>query len=118
MSPKEAAEYMERCKDWFTTHPVAETSVTAAKAVIDTEVVAALFSGRDSRPGVEEHVAVLQKAGYPEAVIERVRAHAAWLDDTYDARTKQLDLIFAKWPAASKSVPKLKKVIKAVRKKL
>jgi len=65
---------------------------------------------------------VYREAGVSDAYIAKAIARDARLEATSDERQKALDLIFAKWPSASKTVkPKAKakpKVIKAVKKKL
>lgn len=88
---------------------------------INTEPIAKLFTKyRDQRPPIAEHIRALKEAGYPNEVLARVMQHSEWLEETEEVRGEIFDTIFARWPAANKAdaKPKIKKVIKAVRKKL
>ena len=71
-------------------------------------------------PPFAERVKVYRAAGYPAEYIAKVIERHKKLAETAAERQKALDEIFAKWPSASKAVPKPKpkgKVIKAVKKR-
>ena len=59
----------------------------------------------------------MKKAGYSEAHLERTVAHAEWCEEVACAHQKLFEQAFAQWPSSSKSAPKVKKVIKAVKKR-
>jgi hypothetical protein len=63
---------------------------------------------------------VYKAAGYSDEYLEKVKEREKWIAETEEERTEKLDVIFAKWPSASKAVPKpkVKKVIKVVKKRI
>lgn len=71
-------------------------------------------------PPIAEREKAWRLAGYTEVKIRKALAYAKRLEETVDARQEALDLIFAKFPSASKPTPKpkAKKVIKVVKKKM
>jgi hypothetical protein len=120
MPEEERADYVARCKEWFEANPSPVLRERPVPAVYDTEVVAKLFTKyNQNAPPIEERVAAYRAAGYSEEIIQKAKEHQAMLDATSDERQAALDLIFAKWPAANKTDPKVKgKVIKAVKKRI
>lgn len=121
LSDREKSEFLMRCQDWYNAHPPREVRVQPLKPVLNLDKISeciAKYSNR--RPPCEEYLKALAEAGCTTETLDRVSKHYKWLEDTYEERTKKLDLIFAKWPAANKtSVVKTKtKVIKAVKKKM
>jgi hypothetical protein len=115
----EQAAYRARCEAWFTENPPRVSAVRPEVAALDYEAVARVFVKHATQlPPLAERIAVYRKAGYSEEYIERAKARAAMLEATSEERQKALDLIFARWPAASKPTPKKGKVIKAVKKRL
>jgi hypothetical protein len=115
----EQAAYLARCEAWHAENPPRVHAPRPEVRVLDTEAVARVFTKHAPKiPPLEERIGVYRKAGYSEEYIERAKAHAALMEETSDERQKALDLIFAKWPAASKPAPKKGKVIKAVKKRM
>jgi hypothetical protein len=116
---EERAAYIDRCEAWFAENPPRVHAARPEVRVLDTEAVARVFDKHAPKiPPLEERIGGYRKAGYSEEYIERARARAALMEATVDERQKALDLIFAKWPAASKAAPKKGKVIKAVKKRM
>jgi hypothetical protein len=72
----------------------------------------------NGRPPLAERIKVYRAAGHTEDYIEKVKAREKRWKDTKAERDAAFDLIFAKWPSASKPTPKPKKVIKAVKKRM
>ena len=115
----EQAAYMARCEAWFAENPPRVLVTRPEVAALDYEAVARVFTKHAPQlPPLEERLAAYRKAGYSEEYIERAKARAVRMEETSDERQKALDLIFAKWPAASKAAPKKGKVIKAVKKRM
>ena len=116
---EERAAYVARCEAWFAENPPRVPVARPEVAVLDYEAVAKVFAKHHPElPSLEERLAVYRKARYSDEYIERARARAERAEETSDERQKALDLIFAKWPAASKAAPKKGKVIKAVKKRM
>ena len=116
---EERAAYVSRCEAWFAENPPRVAAAKPELRVVDAEAVAKVFAKHHPElPPLEERLAVYRKVGYPEEYISRAKARAALMEATSDERQKALDLIFAKWPAASKPAPKKGKVIKAVKKRM
>lgn len=116
---EERAAYVSRCEAWFAENPPRVAAAKPELRVVDAEAVAKVFSKHHPQlPPLEERLAVYRKVGYPEEYISRAKARAALMEATSDERQKALDLIFAKWPVASKPAPKKGKVIKAVKKRM
>ena len=116
---EERAAYVARCEAWFAENPPRVSVARPEVAALDYEAVAKVFTKHHPElPPLEERLAVYRKAGYSEEYIEHARARAERAEETSDERQKALDLIFAKWPAASKAAPKKGKVIKAVKKRM
>jgi hypothetical protein len=111
------AAYIAKSRAWFDAHPLKE--VTGSKEVLnyDFELVASMYR-KGSRPPIGKRVKVYKAAGVPDALIEKAIAHDAKMEETAEKRQEDLDLFFGKWPSASKPMPKVKKVIKAVKKRI
>jgi hypothetical protein len=115
----EQAAYLARCEAWHAENPPRVSVARPEAPTLDYDAVARVFTKHAPRlPPLEERLAVYRTAGYSEEYIERAKARAALMEATVDERQKALDLIFAKWPAASKAAPKKGKVIKAVKKRM
>lgn len=113
-------EYLARCSAWFNSRTRCDQAVRRDAIRINAEPVLAVFAKWAPKcPPVDELEEAWSAAGYTEARIQKaLRTHARF-EATSDDRQKVLDAIFAKWPAASKPIPKPRtKVIKAVKKKL
>lgn len=122
MAPREREAWLKTCREWFEARPKADVAPSVRTAgPIDHELIAAMYSRRQELPTLKERVKVYRAAGCSEEFVTKVIARDARLKETYEERTRTLDEIFAKWPAASKTAGKAKpkpKVIKAVKKKL
>jgi hypothetical protein len=121
MSEAERGPWIQKCRDWYAAQPKpVAREINATVSTIDHERIVAMYRGEV--PPIATRVKVYRAAGCSEEFIRKAQARAAHLEATSDERQKALDAIFAKWPAASKTVkPKGKpatKVIKAVKKKL
>jgi len=127
ITPEFVAKYMDdpeaflaRCEKWNVEHPPRVISKSVAR-VLDQEPMIALFAKyKDSRPPCEEMCKAMLAAGHAELRIAKYRQWCQNMEDTADERQEALDLIFAKFPSASKPTPKpkAKKVIKVVKKKM
>jgi hypothetical protein len=116
---EEREAYIARCEAWFAANPPRVSVAPPKVPSLDYDTVARVFDKHSPQlPPLEERLAVYRKVGYPEDYIERAKARAALAEATSDERQKTLDLIFARWPAASKAAPKKGKVIKAVKKRM
>jgi hypothetical protein len=111
--------YIARCEEWHAANPQPERAAPKSTEHLKPEVLAQVFDKHQGQlPPLETRVAAYRAAGYTEDYVEYAKARAAKLEETADERQKALDLIFAKWPAASKTAPKKAKVIKAVKKRM
>ena len=124
MSEAERGPWLQKCRAWFDARPKPIVPPPPPASTIDHQLIAAMYDmgRRVTRPPIAKRVKVYREAGVSDAYIAKAIARDARLEATSDERQKALDLIFAKWPSASKTVkPKAKakpKVIKAVKKKL
>lgn len=119
MPPGEAEAYIKRSEEWFKINTKNYECAPKVRMDINTKPVLAAFEKSwPHPPPVEEHLAALKEAGYPDSKIEKVARWHKWRVDTEDSRQAALDAIFARWPAASKPTPKARKVIKVVKKKI
>jgi hypothetical protein len=121
MSEAEREPWLQRCRAWIAAHPTPGAPAPQVAPSIDYQRIAAMYVGGVAPP-IATRVKVYRAAGCSDEFILKATARAAHLEATSDARQEALDLIFAKWPAASKAAKtKAKpstKVIKAVKKKL
>ena len=122
---KESGErYLKKCEDWFASHPPrVNTAPTKPAMNINPEPVVKLFNRYKGKlPPIKEYLAVLRMSGYSDAHIEKVNKWWHHMEETSEERQAALDLVFAKYPAASKPIPKPKaghsKMIKVVKKKI
>jgi hypothetical protein len=111
------AAYIEKSKAWFDAHPSNQAKESKESLKYDFELVASMYS-KGSRPPIGKRVKVYRAAGVPEALIEKAIARDAKMEETAEKRQADLDLFFSRWPSASKPKPKVKKVIKAVKKRV
>ena len=123
MTEAERGPWLKRCREWFEAHPPAPAPPPPQVARdVDHQLIASMYAGcrNDGAPPISQRVKVYRAAGCSEEFILKAVARQKHLDSTADERQDALDLIFAKWPAASKaSKTKAKaKVIKAVKKKM
>ena len=114
----EREAYLTRCQEWFAAHPPVTIKKRAAPKEYDGALVCAMYEKRQTRPPLAERVKVYRAAGYSEEYIEKVKAREKRWKDTKVERDAAFELIFARWPSASKPTPKPKKVIKAVKKRM
>jgi hypothetical protein len=118
--PAETREqFIARCEAWFEANPPRAAVEPVAKPVVDSTIIQNLFRKHSGCvPPLDERLRAYKAAGYPDAYLIKVMDRHAKMEETSDERQKALDAIFAKWPSASKPVPKPKgKVIKAVKKR-
>lgn len=120
MDPKERDAYIARSEEWIRAHPPPVPHTDPVILDVNSEpVLKCLEKHCPDRPPIAEYAAALRAAGYPEDRVQKAIEYDKRMEETYEKRTADLELIFAKWPAASKSTPKPKpKVIKAVKKKM
>ena len=119
MEPESREQFIARCEAWFEANPRPEAAARVEKPVIDNPIIMNLFQKYSGDvPPLDERIRAYKAAGYPDEYLIKVMDRHAKLEETSDERQKALDCIFAKWPSASKPVPKPKgKVIKAVKKR-
>lgn len=122
---KNPESFLENSEKWFAEHPPKKRADATTTPDIDHRFVSEVFAkyafveDGPKVPPVSELEKAWRAAGYPEERIAKALAYHAKMDATSDERQKILDLIFAKFPSASKPTPKIKskKVIKVVKKK-
>lgn len=118
--------FLQRCRDWFAANPPKVRPSPPPPLVINKEPIIDLFAkysrveGGPKVPPIAELEKAWRAAGYPEERIAKALAARAKMDETADERQRVLDTIFAKFPSANKPMPKpkMKKVIKVVKKKM
>ena len=128
MSAEQRGPWLQKCRAWFEAQPKQAAPRPTVESTVDHQLIAAMYTaghrvaGGPTIPPIATRVKVYRAAGCSEELLAKAKARAARLEATCDERQKALDLIFAKWPAASKAAKtKVKakpKVIKAVKKKL
>jgi sulfur relay (sulfurtransferase) DsrC/TusE family protein len=127
LPPGEREAYIQRSREWFETNaPVLTSTENVECCTIDnTPIITAIAkhareTGRHGRPPVKEMVKAMRAGGYPEERVDKYRQWCQHMEDTAEERQEVLDRIFAKYPSASKPdpKPKVKKVIKAVKKRM
>lgn len=115
----ERAAYLARCTEWFAAHPPPPPATPKSQQKLDTELLNAMYAKYPGcRPPLAERVRVYRAAGCTEDYIEKMQAREKLWHATREERDTAFELIFAKWPSASKPTPKPKKVIKAVKKRM
>ena len=113
----EAAMLIARFESWYEAHP-SPVIVTVQKPVMDMDPVLALhLKYPNRRPPLDDTIKAWRMAGMSESRLNKYRVWYTMMEATSADRQKELDCVFAKYPSASKPVPKIKKVIKAVNKK-
>jgi hypothetical protein len=124
MDKESCARYIKRCEDWFANHPITtNTKKPPQVSNINPEPVVKLFARYKGKlPPINEYLAVLKMAGYTDDKIAKVAAWWQKMEDTSEERQASLEALFAKYPGASKPIPKVKtarsKMIKVVKKKM
>jgi len=127
LAPGEREAYIQKSREWFEANaPVAPVVDGPEKCALDnTHIITAIAkhareTGRHGRPPVKEMVKAMHAGGYTEERIDKYRQWCQHMEDTAEERQEVLDRIFAKYPSASKPdpKPKVKKVIKAVKKRM
>jgi hypothetical protein len=114
----EREAYLTRCREWFEARPHPVPATPKLETKFGTEIIDAMYKKWGARPSLAERIKVYRASGYSEEYIEKVRAREKRWNDTKEERDAAFELIFAKWPSASKPTPKPKKVIKAVKKRM
>lgn len=119
MDSESREQFIAQCEAWFEANPRPETVAKVEKPVIDNTPITNLFHKYSGDvPPLDERIRAYKAAGYPDEYLIKVMDRHAKMEETSDERQKVLNAIFAKWPSASKPVPKPKtKVIKAVKKR-
>jgi hypothetical protein len=126
MPPSEREAYIQKSLDWFAEHaPLTAPDKVAPIVPDDQYIIEAIAKytrvhGTPGRPSAKDMANAMRAGGYSEL---RVTKYLQWcqnMADTADERQEALDKIFAKYPSASKPdpKPKVKKVIKAVKKRM
>ena len=126
LPPSEREAYIQKSLDWFAEHaPAVAEDATPRSPHDDQHILEALAKyarthSTPGRPAPKDMAAAMRAAGYSEL---RVTKYLQWcqnMEDTAEERQEALDKIFAKYPSASKPdpKPKVKKVIKAVVKRM
>lgn len=113
--------FLQRCKAWYDTHPVQTRVTNTDTSNLDLEPISDVYKKyMPELPPLSEREKAWRVSGYTEAKIQKALAYYKRMDETSEARQEALDLIFAKFPSASKPTPKakVKKVIKVVKKKM
>jgi len=113
--------YIQRCKAWYEAHPTDAKSSRDPPPVLNFDPILETYKKYGSKvPPIPELEKAWRLAGYSEPKIQKALAYYKRMEETADARQEALDLNFAKFPSASKPTPKpkIKKVIKVVKKKM
>jgi hypothetical protein len=111
MPAEEGAAYIKRSETWFAECPPRPVAPPPRRENIDQEMVATLIA----RYGSAVPLADYARAGYSEEALERIRARRQWFKDHDEELTAEIE---RRWPGSAKAKPKVKKVIKAVKKKM
>jgi len=119
-------QFITRCKEWREKHPVEAHPLRPPPLDLNFEPIFAVYAkyargeGGAKVPPLPEREKAWRLAGYPEQKIQKALSFYNKMEATSADRQKALDLIFAKFPSASKPTPKprTKKVIKVVKKKM
>lgn len=112
--------YIKACEEWIAAHPPKEIPPPPPPLNLNIEPIIEVFAKYKPVPPIPELVKAWTAAGYPEERIAKAKVAREKMEATIEEREKVLDLIFAKFPSASKPTPKpkTKKVIKVVKKKM
>lgn len=112
-------EYLERCKNWFDTHPTQVEHSSIVKPVYDETIVSKLYKQyQGKRPPIGEVIAAWKEAGASEVFIANILKSSKRAKDTEAKSVELFDSFWARYPSASKPVPTSKKIIRAVKKKV
>lgn len=124
MDKETGSLYLKKSEVWFAEHHTKMNNlISKMPTKIDPEPVIKLLARYKGKlPPIEEYLAVLKMSGYSDENIAKVNKWWHKMEETSKERQAALDLLFAKYPAASKPVPKQKaaqsKMIKVVKKKM
>jgi len=112
--------YIAMCEEWIAAHPPKEPAPPPAPLDLNIEPIIEVFAKYKPVPPLGELVKAWRAAGYSEERVAKAKAAREKIEAAIEEREKVLDVIFAKFPSASKPAakPKAKKVIKVVKKKM
>lgn len=120
----DSEEYLAKCRKWLADNAPPPKDPPPPKPVIDTELVATLYARHCPHvPPIDELIPVLKAAGVPEHIVEQTEKirRRNMSSEIQTENQNWIDVMFKKWPSASKPTPKTKpppRVIKAVKKKI
>ena len=123
MNPEAGAAYRADAEEWFAKQSNLTRKEQDPVPVLDHSPLLELYSKyKNKRPPIGELVVAMRLAGYPESKVEKSIKWNEKMEEREEEMQKELDLFFGKWPCASKTAPKarkvVKKAIKAVKKKM
>ena len=122
MSDDESRDlFLARCRSWEEANPRVPPPPPVVKVHLNMEPIYALQRKyTDKRPPIEESIVAWRAAGLSEDRLVNMRAWNEKMEATTDKRQEIVDKIFAKYPSANKSkvAQKVKKIIRAVKKKI
>ncbi|BAT22038.1 hypothetical protein AR679_gp012 [Yellowstone lake phycodnavirus 1] len=126
MPSGEHEAYIQKSREWFEEHtPLASRTQVVPSAHDEQYILEALAKyarvhGTPGRPSPKDMANAMRAGGYSEMRVTKYLQWCQKMADTADERQEALDKIFAKYPSASKPdpKPKVKKVIKAVKKRM
>lgn len=126
LPPSEREAYIQKSLDWFAENAAPAEACAAEKFVPDDQCIVealakyARVHSAPGRPAPKDMANAMRAAGYSETRIAKYLQWCQNMEDTAEERQEALDKIFAKYPSASKPdpKPKVKKVIKAVVKRM
>jgi hypothetical protein len=112
--------YIKACEEWIASHPLKERPPPPPPLNLNIDPIVEVFAKHKPVPPISALVKAWAAAGYPDERIAKAKAAREKMEGTVEEREKVLDVIFAKFPSASKPAPKpkMKKVIKVVKKKM
>ena len=113
--------FLARCRSWEEANPRVPPPPPPAKVELNMEPIYALHSKyNDKRPPLEESIVAWRAAGLSEERLTKMREWHEKMEATSDKRQEVIDKIFSKYPSANKSkvAQKVKKIIRAVKKKI
>jgi hypothetical protein len=127
MLPDEREAYIQKSREWLEGHAnTARAAEVEAAPVINNSHILNAFTkyervhNKPGRPAPKDMANAMRAAGYSDLRIAKYLQWCQNMEDTSEERQEALDKIFAAYPSASKPdpKPKVKKVIKAVKKRM